>query len=328
MSRRHAFISLFLIPAVLLLGGFLLSCDTSTQVKIAYKKVAADDDNAADDDQTPPDETAPDPPIVDPVHSPTGLDYQSIRGTAEPLATVRVTLDQVNMDTQVLENGEFCIKVQLKENATNELEIQAIDAAENKSTAVAATIVQERKNLALTSAPTASSTSHSKPENTPNKAIDGKKFTWWENTTQPWFPEANYPMQWLSLELDKEYYLDLINLFWGKDTVGKFEYATKGAVYVNDLAEIEKLPHEVSPAQLADYGYVKVANINQDPDADIESNTFDLSAEPQIARWVFLVLSESNQPGVLPGDQGQTLYSYEVAELEVYGFDQPDNGCE
>jgi hypothetical protein len=88
------------------------------------------------------------------------------------------------------------------------------------------------------------------------------------------------------------------------------------------------MPHELAAEQWPDYGYVKVGSVDQPAGADVEQNTFDLSDEPLQAQWVFLMLYESNVPGAFDGPNGEKIYSYEVAELEIYGFEQPDDACD
>jgi hypothetical protein len=137
-----------------------------------------------------------------------------------------------------------------------------------------------------------------------------------------------YQPQWLAIKLQADYWISQVNVFWGEDFSGTVEYATKFDVYVNDRAELTKLPHEVDESELADHGYTRIKRFDQPADAGITQNTVDRSDNPVEARWVLLLLYEGNQEGILPGPEGQTLYSYEVAELEVYGAEHLDSGCE
>ncbi|NLH47846.1 MAG: discoidin domain-containing protein [Myxococcales bacterium] len=326
MSRKG--VSMLLI--LLLVSGILifLACDTSSQIDMPLKEMQTiDDDNGIDDDDND-DTEAPATPKADEPLSPTSLDYQSIRGTAEPLSTIHVIGGLAEARTTTTEDGAFCVKVALNINAVNNLKIRAEDPAGNLSAAATINIEQRTINHSLAGEPSASSVSHSKPGNTPAKGLDGSYFSWWENTTQPWFDEALYDPQWYAVKLKRKFYLTEIAVYWGQDIVNVFEYATKYEVYINNNEDIEVMPHEVPAEDLADYGYELVEQVQQADDQNIENNIFDLSDDPVQARWIFLVLHESNQLGILPGPDGQTLYSYEVAELETFGYEEPDDGCE
>ncbi len=319
---------LLLLSAIFLLVlglGAGPACDTSSQVDMPLYGaggVFPDDDS---DDDTPSDTTPPDAPIVDDVVTPTALAYQSVRGSAEPLTVVKVSGGLNDTETEVDESGQFGVKVALKTDQVNKLVFVAVDEAGNVSEATHANIEQQSEppNYAESGTASASSVSYTKPENTPDKAIDGNYLSWWENTTQTWHPEALYQPQWLAVKMAKDYWIETVNVFWGRDLLGKYEYGTLFDVYVNTEDEPEVMPHEVDPSELGEYGYVQVGHVVQDTDEDIQNNLFDLTDDPRQCRWVFLALWESNAPSPLT-----TAYSFEVAELEIYGYERADEGCE
>ena len=329
--NRDLFLFLGILTAIL--GIFICcGCNTSASVDTSGNgdddtssnddDSANDDDSGSDDDTNAPDTTPPDPPYVEPPVSPTTLDYQSIRGHSEPEAKIHITGGLADATTMADGNGDFCVKVALKINDTNTLEVTAEDAAGNESDPTTAIIEQQTENYALDGYASASSISHSKPESTPDKAKDNNYLTWWENTTQPWYEEAKYNPQWLGIQMTNLYWITKLDIYWGRDNVGKYEYATNFDVCINTLENPTKLPHEIPVENYPDYGYIIITNIQQPAGESITQNTVDLSTNPVQARWVFLLLHTSNQPG-LAG-----TYSYEVAELEIYGYENPDSGCE
>ena len=168
-------------------------------------------------------------------------------------------------------------------------------------------------NCALEGVASASSVSHSKPQNTPDKANDGNYLSWWENTTQTWYPEALYQPQWLAVRMPETSWIGEIGVYWGRGSGDQYEYGTVFEVYVNTEEDPEVMPHEVPVEDLGQYGYELVTMVNQPADENIESNIFDLTDDPVLGRWVFLFLWESNSPGLIP-----PAYSFEVAELEVF----------
>lgn len=77
--------------------------------------------------------TPPPAPKIGRVTSPTNRKYQSIYGIARPGTTIIVTGGELPSAAKVKDNGEFAVKVALKENTINELRITARDQAGNIS---------------------------------------------------------------------------------------------------------------------------------------------------------------------------------------------------
>ena len=90
------------------------------------------------------DGTPPSAPEVEPVTSPTRRSSQSIRGTTEPNASVRITGGDADAEGVADDTGAFDLRVMLQEDAAmaldNDLEVVAIDAVGNESAATAVTI--------------------------------------------------------------------------------------------------------------------------------------------------------------------------------------------
>ena len=328
-------ILLFLVVVSLLAGVVCWApgCDTAAPVDMplyGQGGLFADDDAATSDDDTTPDHTPPDAPQVDAPVSPTSLTYQSIRGTTEPNAKILVTGGLSDTDTKADATGAFCVKVALKTSGqdnvglVNHLSFTAQDAAGNTSPATLVNIEQDTRNFSRTGVASASSVSTTRPTATPDKANDGDYNSFWEDTTN-WLErpeESRRDPQWLAVKMDA------IDIFWGRDPAGKYEYATNFEVYIHLADQPDVMPHEIPASELAQHGYVLVQHFEQDAGKIIAENEFDLSAKPLQARWVFLLLHESNVPGTIPDPQGFAHYSFEVAELETYGFEHPDEACE
>ena len=320
----HAGRSILLLVFVLLMCTPLFFCDTSSTVDAPGDD---DDDTAApdDDDDGPPDTTPPDAPEVDDPTSPTGLSYQSIHGAAEAGSLIYVTGGLADAEAQTNADGEFCVKVALQPEVVNTLQFVAEDAAGNRSDSSSVVIEQHTDNYSLSSTVEVSSTSSTKPNNTADKAIDGNYLTWWENTTNPINEGADYQPQWIGVKMQQEYWINRVEIHWGRDALsGDYEYGTKFDVYLNTNDNVAKMPHELGVEDPADYGYVLLETVEQAADLDIQNNSIDLEDAPVEGRWVFLFLHESNRPNAVFTGK----YSFEVAELEAYGFKIPDDPCE
>jgi len=321
MTGRRAFAGIVFLFAVSFAVALAFGCDTSTPVKSS----TADDDATADDDD---DGSPPAAPKIDPVTTPTPLNYQSIHGTADAGSIIHVTGGLAPGQTTADAKGNFCLRVGLNSSAMNTLSFTAQNGAGAVSAATVVKIQQAATNLALAGEATASSLSHQYPADTADKANDGLYTTWWRDTIQPWYADALYVPQWIMIKLEQAYYITEINVYWGEDLAPSYEYATVYDVYLNNEETIAELPNEVASGDWEKYGYQLVQHVEQPASQNTEYNHFDISSAPVQSRWLILALYESNSVGFWTGPNNQTLYNFEVAELEGYGMAAPDEACE
>lgn len=299
------------------LGG---GCKSATPVEENEDDEGDDDAVDDDDDDDSTDTEPPAPPVIDTdlVRSTTGLDYQSIHGTTEPGAFVLIKGGASQMGDSAyadMNSGEFCIVVELILNATNILEITAEDAAGNRSDPTNVAIVQVRNNVCLTGTAEAASVSHSEPIRTPDQAIDGSLNTYWANTTQFWYPEANREPQWFRVGLADHETINRIDVYWSEDAWG-----TEFSVWYSNADEKPVDPH------VADSNYEQVYTLiseQTNPDTGFDRhNRYDME-EPIVAKWLLLTFNKSTQKNAL-------LYKYQLVELDAYSLqtNEEDPGCD
>lgn len=295
-------------------------CKSATPVEDNEDSQGDDDAGIDDDDDDSTDMEAPPPPIIDTdlIRSPTGLDFQSIHGTTEPGAFVLVKGGANQMGDSAyadMDSGEFCIEVDLILKTTNILEVTAEDAAGNRSDPTNIEIIQVRNNVCLSGTAEASSVSHSEPIRTPDQGNDDNYNTYWANTTQFWYPEANRDPQWFRIGLADHETINRIDVFWTEDAWG-----TEFSVWYSNADEKPVDPH-VEDSNF-EQEYTLIAE-QTNPDAGFDRhNRYDLE-EPIEAKWLLLTLYKSTQKNAL-------LYKYQLVELEAYALQTNENdpGCE
>ena len=273
-------------------------------------QVDDDDDDSNEDNEPPP------PPTVDDPRSPTSLDFQSITGVTEPGAFVEILGGAENASTYAdVVSGEFCVVVNLILNTNNILSITASDQAGNESDPTNIEIEQVRNNACLNGQADAASVSYSEPNDTPDKAIDGNRNTYWANTSQPWQTESLRTPQWFRVELQQLETINRIDTYWTDEA-----YATEYEIYISTAEEEPVKPH--NDENWADE-YTLIASQTNPTSGFNQHNDFDLSDDPVEARWILVVLYESIKKNVF-------LYKYELQELEAYTLQsgETDPGCE
>ena len=316
MANRLGYVFVSMLFLTLLIFALWLGCgDTGTTVT-SDDAVDGDDDLVDDDDDDNDDQQPPQPPIVDEPRTPTNLDYQTITGLTEPGAFIKVAGGAKEATTYAdVENGEFCLVVELVLNNTNILSVTAEDEKGNVSEPTNIHIVQNRNNVCLGALADAASVSYSEPNSIPESAIDGGMLTYWANTTQPWHLEALRSPQWFRVELSQVETINRIDLYWTDNG-----YGTDFEIYVSDLTDEPIKPHASSNWK-DEYTFV-AAQTN--PTSGFNGhNIFDLSENPIEAKWILVALYKSNQLNLL-------LYKYEIVELEAYSQEsgETDPGCD
>ena len=315
LNRRLLLVFVALLAGVLIVSW--IGC-TDTGTTVTEEDSDDDDDAVGDDDDNDtggPDDEPPPEPSVDDSRSPTGLDYQTLTGTAEPGSYIRVTGAAKEASTYAdAGTGSFCVSVDLILNATNILAVTATDADNNQSDPANVQIEQIRNNVNLNAQAEAASISYSEPHATPQKAIDGNKNTYWANTTQVWYPESNRSPQWFRVKYDQFQTINRIDIYWSDGA-----YGTDFEVYSTQADQ------PVQPHADEDWAqeYTLVAAQTNPTVGFNGHNQYDLTDEPIQARWLLFALYKSTQKNVL-------LYKFEMEEVEAYSLqsDETDPGCQ
>lgn len=274
-----------------------------------------DDDNGDDDDDDTADHQAPEPPNVDTPRSPTGLDIQTITGSTEPGALVRITGGSDETTTYAdASSGDFCVTTPLILNAVNQLAVTAEDAAGNEGEPTNIVIEQARNNVSFTGTPYAASVSHSDPTATEDKAIDGNYNTYWANTTQTIIhPEADRIPQWYAVKFQNLEIINRLDIYWSLES-----YGTDFDIYTSQVEEPSFWPHEQG------WGGEFTLLVDQENGLGFDGhNSYDLADSSVETRWIMLVLNKSR-------NQNLIRYKFEIIELEAYSIqdgDEEDPGC-
>ncbi|KKP36464.1 MAG: hypothetical protein UR27_C0019G0022 [Candidatus Peregrinibacteria bacterium GW2011_GWA2_33_10] len=92
--------------------------------------------------ETGKDLTAPNPPIIEEIKSPIDADDYTIKGTAEAKSAIQVSGDDTTT-AKTDDNGNFSVKVILKQNAKNKFKVIALDESNNASQGVTVNIEEK-----------------------------------------------------------------------------------------------------------------------------------------------------------------------------------------
>ena len=255
--------------------------------------VGDDDDNDDNDDND--DTTAPGVPFVEQPTSPTNMDTARIKGVAEAGTWVRVTGGANDaFEPSDPSTGAFCFYIFLNPEQVNNLEVTAVDVAENESEPALLTVeqipTQPDSNLALNKPAEASSVSTGHPEKTPDKAVDGNMGTSWNSS------ENHLNPQWFMVDLVQFTEVSSFKIYWHGSDLYAIEYSFR--IHTDEFVSTEP----------TDPSWVKVWETSAG-NGDLDEIFL---AQPVGAKWAAIVLEKSASGGLLKND-------YEIDEFEVIG---------